>query len=235
MHGGRATGQLCWCCYDAQRWGSQNLTLIDVHQKAGAELISDLWFVEQAERRRCWERERENGWGRVSTPPTSDLLLSAIQFVFYLQHRGRKRLEGEESRGYKKNKKAGMWSVFCFSLCIQHQAPVRKREEVTKRLQEKVRELGWRKEIRHIQKDINADFRSAMEEKTERGWYRGNLQCHYRATKSSLCAYVLSRSACPLSMPCRLSFDVSFPVPLGGKRPWRHSEFWDATVSRGRS
>lgn len=53
-------------------------------------------------------------------------------------------------------------------------------------------------------------------EKTGRGWSRGNLQCHYRATKSALCAYILSCSACPLSMPCHLSFDVSFPVQKGG-------------------
>lgn len=56
--------------------------------------------------------EEKNGRGRVSTPPTSDLILSAIQSVFYLQRSEKTRLEEEESRGYNKKKGVKARSVF---------------------------------------------------------------------------------------------------------------------------
>lgn len=76
----------------------------------------------------CRQREEDENWrGRVSTPPASDLLLGAVQFALYLQHRGGKRLEGEESRGYKKKKDWNVKHVLVLSMHTASSSSVHER------------------------------------------------------------------------------------------------------------
>lgn len=100
-------------------WGFARLRawkLIDIHRRVGSWNIQVPWFVSHAGRRvhqlrsrareRLWkrdcERDRARLWmqerdGRVNTPPSQDLILTA-QPIFYLHHGGGKRLWGEEEK-----------------------------------------------------------------------------------------------------------------------------------------
>lgn len=174
--------------------------------------------------------EGENGRGRVSTPPTSDLLLSEIQSVFYLQRRGRKRLEAEKTRKKRLGCEACSGSFYAHSIKLQCAWEKKWERDCNKKWEnlDKGRKYGA---YRRIQMQTSG----ALWRKRQR---EGDTEetCNATIEQPNHRFVPTFSPAVPVLFLClAISRLMSLCLSQRGERLWHHSEFWDAAVSGGRS
>lgn len=106
-------------------------------------------------------------------------------------------------------------------------------KEEKKRLQQKVRVLGEKKEIRHIWKNVQTSGGQWRKRQRE-----GDMEesCNAIMEQPNDRFVSMSSPVVPVLFLClAVSHLMSFSLSQRGVWLWRHSEFWDAAVSRGRS